>query len=204
MSVYYSYVVPKERGRWFGTELIGSERFEEERPIIEGLAENLKLAKKMNDKVRNIITHSSNYIARNPEASPFHVEKMLKEINLEIEMAEVKKEREWYQYSANLFMKYNIGNCGAMTIVGGMNCREPDSKIPIYICFIPNGNHQVLVIGQGESAVVCDPWSNCFYPLDRRKLYLRKISILGNFFSNYPLTKKTNTQLLKAFSCIEG
>nr|NGX30331.1 hypothetical protein [Candidatus Anoxychlamydiales bacterium] len=62
MSVYYSYVVPKERGRWFGTELIGSERFEEERPIIEGLAENLKLAKKMNDKVRNIITHSSNYI----------------------------------------------------------------------------------------------------------------------------------------------
>ena len=104
-------------------------------------------------------------------------------------------ERQWYQYTAEQFAKYGVATCGGMAIVAGFILKN-DNQTPLHLSIVPEGNHEVLIIGEGDSAVICDPWMNCYYPQDRSNLYLREVA---NLNTSNPIVRKTEKPLQAVF-----
>lgn len=198
MNTTYQYLAPKEDSYLLWTKLTGNQRVTDTRPTDDVLAANLKLAADINDKVNQCVLYAPNYTSRgHPQQDVKHMQNLHLQLSNAMNQSKSQLSREeWYKSVAHITQKYGVGTCGAMSIVGGILFKK-DNTTRMSLCIIPNGNHQVIRIGEGASAVVCDPWSKCYYPEDRCNLYLREVS---RFMSKdgYPFVNKTNKKLQEA------
>lgn len=64
----------------------------------------------------------------------------------------------------------HVGNCLEMASLG---YKYAEGIIPIKKMEIKDGDHQFLVIGEGPSSVICDPWADAYYPFCAAQMFLR-------------------------------
>jgi hypothetical protein len=69
--------------------------------------------------------------------------------------------------------KFSLGNCREQTASAFVYLmrNHPDLQLKVYD--IVNGDHRFLVVGEGENAVVCDPWSGRAYPFSEIIIHLK-------------------------------
>ncbi len=68
------------------------------------------------------------------------------------------------QTDIDMVKKLSLANCGELSYFIADFCEQQGFKGPIWIYRIDDGNHEFAVIGEGDDALVCDPWSNKIYP----------------------------------------
>ncbi len=76
------------------------------------------------------------------------------------------------QVTIEIITKFSLANCGEISFLVADFCQQQGFKGPVSIYKIDNGNHQFAVIGEGEDALVCDPWANKIYPFTDYAPYL--------------------------------
>jgi len=86
---------------------------------------------------------------------------------------------------AKLSMYYGVGNCQEMSLIAWYFLRKRDKSIPVDVYCLEEGDHEFLMIGEHDNAVICDPWSGDVYPytkeeICRRLLCYRQITTANN------------------------
>ena len=80
----------------------------------------------------------------------------------------LRKQPEEVQFY--LIEEKHVGNCHEMALLG---YKYAQGVIPIKRMEIKGGDHEFLVIGEGPSSVICDPWADAYYPFFAAKMFLR-------------------------------
>lgn len=148
---------------------------------MSALQKNLALAKEAMDYASGFVLKGSTQLASNAfgkegiNSINFAVNGMRENANQEI---------NWLHIDEGLFSllstvyntkKYFLANCGELALLAlwYLESEHDLGNISVGVYHIKGGDHVFLVIGSGEGAVVCDPWSSSFYPLSEYKTKLK-------------------------------
>lgn len=142
------------------------------------LDKNLSLSREIISFVNERILISANYPNRQPTniTQEFHLEVVIDFIRAENDL-KIRAERA---------MKFNVGNCSEMALVGLLCPEIVKTLIPVELFEIEfPGDHEFLVVGRNPNtdpedpstwnpdAVICDPWTQGYYPASLYRTLLK-------------------------------
>jgi hypothetical protein len=146
------------------------------------LRENLKRAREIINYVHNKVPFSSNYFQRskifNPEYSDsnsfiefgsiidtsFKILKQKKEVLIKTSPVGA------YKSYVEQIIELKTGNCEEMCLVGADYGKKLGIQVESYE--IVGGDHAFLAIGNSPHKVICDVWTEAYYPESKAKQYL--------------------------------
>ena len=151
------------------------------------LRNNLKMAEKINNYVKQQIPFSGNFLQRAQIFSEHcpHDVKHIKIVQAALDLVRENSSDLNPTKYAEKTLEYKTGNCMELSLVGLLK----DNRTGIIRVKIINGDHYFLIIGykpknpydknidledliRNPDAVVCDPWTRSNYPTSRLKQYL--------------------------------
>lgn len=192
------------------TAVVREMRLEDDR-----LRRNLELAKRIIAYVDNKVEFSCTYPARHTINGYRFRHKHVREFEAEVEYQR-RSSASCLTALRDLIKAYNelnrsfltrilyeskriefsrIGNCHEMSVIAATYPERQGEEFMLCSLEEP-GDHEFLVIGEGDARVVCDPWSRSFYPFDKAPLYLR--DYVHKQFKGFPVVSRLKGDGLRA------
>lgn len=85
-----------------------------------------------------------------------------------------------FDLRAEIAEECQVGNCFEYSVIAFRYLKKTVGRQDVGIVSLKHGDHCFVVVGQGKSAVACDPWARRIFPLVETKHHLEEICRSNN------------------------